>query len=126
LSRILAAGVLAAAATFGVWALLLLGAFAIAGQAGSPSPITELVGMGFPVAAILLAPVIAGVAGGLVAPRLSGLVASMVGYLVMATALSYLMSRSQFIPIGAILGVPLMVIGHWAGAAARPNQVRRA
>jgi hypothetical protein len=98
---------------------------AVARLAGSPSPITQLVGMGLPVAAILLAPVVAGVSGGLVARRMSGLLSSIVGYGVAAFVLSSLPWQSGFFGIGLVMGIPLVIIGHWAGAAARPSQVRR-
>jgi hypothetical protein len=126
LTRILAAGLLAAAATIGVWVLLSLAAFAVAGLAGSPSPITQLIGMGLPVAGILLAPVVAGVTGGLVAPRRSGLISSIAAYVIVAFALSSLPWQSGFVLIALVMGIPLIMIGHWAGAAARPSQVRRA
>ncbi len=125
MTRIIAAGLLSAGATIGVWMLLGLAAFAIAGLAGSVSPITQLVGMGLPVATILLAPLVAGVIGGLVAPRMSCLLSSMVGYVIVAFVLGSLPWQSGFFAIALVMGIPLIIIGHWAGAAARPSQVRR-
>jgi hypothetical protein len=124
LTRILAAGLLSAGATLGVWLLLGLAAIAVARLAGSPSPITQLVGMGLPVAAILLAPVVAGVSGGLVARRMSGLLSSIVGYVVVVFVLSSQPWQTGLFAIGLAMGIPLVIIGHWAGAAARPSQVR--
>ncbi len=125
MTRIIAAGLLSAGATFGGWVLLSLAAIAVARLAGSPSPITQLVGMGLPVAAILLAPLVAGVSGGLVARRMSGLLSSIVGYIVVTFVLSSMPWQSGLFGIGLVMGIPLVIIGHWAGAAARPSQVRR-
>jgi hypothetical protein len=97
---------------------------AVARMAGSPSPITQLVGMGLPVAAILLGPLVAGVSGGLVARRMSGLLSAIGGYIVVAFVLSSLPWQAGFFAIGLVMGIPLVIIGHWAGAAARPSQVR--
>jgi hypothetical protein len=126
LSRVAAAGLLSAVATLGVWLLLLLGAWAVAGIAGSPSPITELVGIGFPVAAALLAPVVAGVIGGFVVGRMPGLLSAIVGYVVVTIAMSVFMWASGIVGMALVIGIPLIVLGHWAGAAARPRQVRPA
>jgi hypothetical protein len=59
-----------------------------------------------------------------VAKRLSGLLSSIVGYAFVAFVLSSLPWQSGFFGIGLVIGIPLIIIGHWAGAAARPNQVR--
>ena len=125
MTRILAAGFLSAGATLGVWLLLGLAAMAVARLADSPSPITQLIGMGLPVAAILLGPLVAGVSGGLVARRMSGLLSAIVGYVGVAFVLSSLPWQAGFFAIGLVMGIPLVIIGHWAGAAARPRQVRR-
>lgn len=126
MSRVLAAGLLSAAATLAVWLLLLVAALAIAGIAGSPSPITELVGIGFPIAAILLAPVVAGVVGGLVAGRLPGLLSAFAGYVLVALALTVLLSVSGLVWLAIVIGIPMVILGHWAGAAARPGRFQRA
>jgi len=81
--------------------------------------------MGLPVAAILLGPLVAGVSGGLVARRMSGLLSAIVGYVGVAFVLSSLPWQAGFFAIGLVMGIPLVIIGHWAGAAARPRQVRR-
>lgn len=108
-----------------MWLLLSLVASAAYGLVGSPSAIASLLQYGMPIIAILVAPLVAGFLGGVVAGRMSGVVGSIAGYVVVSGfVLSIVSSPIALAALGAVIGLPLIVVGHLAGVAVRPPRVQ--
>ncbi len=126
MSRILVAAGVSAVATLGAWLLLIGVAWVIVRLVGSLSSVASLMHFGLPLSGLLVAPLAAGIAGGLATGPGAGVLGSVGGLVIVGYVIDILLLHIDAIGIGVFLGVPLVMAGHLAGAAMRRPGVRSA